>query len=76
MDSIKNGWNNLTERVSGSVSGIFQSKPETAMDSLQESTVVTQTAGKRRRKRTYKNKKSKSKKNLKKGKKYNTRKRK
>tara|TARA_B100001287_G_C22442197_1_gene416528 strand:+ start:459 stop:686 length:228 start_codon:yes stop_codon:yes gene_type:complete len=75
MDSIKNGWNNLTERVSGSVSGIFQSKPETALDSLQEST-VTQTAGKRRRRRTYKNKKSKSKKNLKKGKKYNTRKRK
>lgn len=72
MDSIKNGWNS----ISGSVSGIFKPKPETAMDSLQEST-VTQTAGKgRRRRKTHKNKKSKSKKNLKKGKKYNTRKRK
>ena len=54
----------------------FIAERNTALDSLQEST-VTQTAGKgRRRRKTHKNKKSKSKKNLKKGKKYNTRKRK
>lgn len=73
MDSIKNGWNNLT----GNISGMFKSKPASAIDTLQEST-VTQTAGRKNRKRTIKrnNKKSKGKGKGTKSKKYNTRKRK